>query len=141
MQGQKRPVMHVDGSGLQEQSEELHSLLDTESMFGCAICPGWCSAKSKPLGPCAASGENTACMLFVCAELKPWGEYGSFAYDVLFSLSVPFAVDMVDIGVIGVLCGSGEVWPLITGIGGIGGAGCCCPKFVLIGLRLLIFRA
>lgn len=79
MQGQKRPVRHVDGSGEQEQSDVLHSLLETDSIFGCAIWPGWWSAKSRPLGPCAASGEKTAWTLLVWVELKPWGEYGSFA--------------------------------------------------------------
>jgi hypothetical protein len=70
-QGQKRPVRHVEGSGLQLQRDVLHSLLDTDSMFGWAIWPGWWSAKSSPLGPWAASGENTACRLLVCVELKP----------------------------------------------------------------------
>lgn len=40
----------------------------------------------------------------------------------------------------GVLCGRGEVWVPEGGVGGIGGMG-YDARFVLIGLRLLIFRA
>lgn len=74
MQGQKRPVRQVEGSGLHEHREEVHSLLLDDSMFGCAICPGWCRAKSSPLGPWAASGLKTAWKLFVWVEPKPCGE-------------------------------------------------------------------
>jgi hypothetical protein len=93
----------VEGSGPQEQSELLHSLLDTDSMLGWEIWPGWWSAKSRPLGPWAESGEKTACRLLVCVELKPCGEYGSFAYDVRLSLLDSLTADPGDSGVIGVL--------------------------------------
>lgn len=74
MHGQNRPVKQVDTSGLQEHSDVRHSLLFAEVMFGCAIWPGWCRAKSRPFGPWAASGEKTAWKLLVCVEVKPWGE-------------------------------------------------------------------
>lgn len=49
-------------------------------------------------------------------------------------------VELGEIGVIGVLCGSGEAGLPDGGVGGIGGIG-GLPRLVLIGLKLLIFLA
>ena len=68
------PVKQVEGSGAQEHSEFFHSWSFSNAIFGCAICPGWCVEKSRPLGPCAASGENTAWKFCACELLKPCGE-------------------------------------------------------------------
>ena len=63
------------------------------------------------------------------------------AYDFLLSFCEPFAVEPADIGVIGVLVGSGDAGLPAGGIGGMAGIG-YCPTSVLMGLRLamLILR-
>jgi hypothetical protein len=53
---------------------------------------------------------------------------------------ISFAVESGEIGVIGVLLGSGEAGLPDGGVGGMGGIG-YFPTFVLIGDRLLIFLA
>jgi hypothetical protein len=59
------------------------------------------------------------------------------AYDVLLFLGISLAVELAEIGVMGVFWGSGEVgWP-DGGVGGMVGIG-CCPRFVLMGLRVAI---
>jgi hypothetical protein len=115
MQGQKSPVRHVDRSP-HSHNECFHSWLDPfpdKSMFGCAIWPGWWSAKSKPLGPCAESGEKT--VPWRVGDVRPWGEYGSVACEVgtlverwTWWFAGSFFVGPGDIGVIGVFEGSAD---------------------------------